>query len=137
MVFVTIECSRKSTLTDGRILMKNLGIDCSHAIRTPWGDFAWRVGDIPYVLSAISSISGVILGGDVITPQMEYTGDNWFYQPVWPAHTPYNESLRSNVERSVQSASEYIGRYTERNGEGDLFVFVVCSSVEAFLRARR
>lgn len=113
--------------------MKKFGSDCTCTIQTPWGEFAWRINDIYYAISMVRSTNGVILGGDVITTEMEYTGSNWFYQPTWPRDIEYTANLRNNVEQSIQRAQEYIDRYISLNNQDCLFVFVVCSAAEAYL----
>lgn len=117
--------------------MRKFGADCSNAIQTPWGEFAWHVDDIPQAMSTVSLTNSVILGGDVITPKFEYTGDNWFYQPTWLLNAEYGPSLQSNIDKSIKCTMEYISKYVSKNGKDYLFVLVVCTATEAYLRARR
>ncbi|MCI6728999.1 MAG: S-layer homology domain-containing protein, partial [Clostridiales bacterium] len=83
-------------------------------------------------MSAVSLTNSVILGGDVVTPKFEYTGDNWFYQPTWLLNAEYGTSLRSNIDRSIKCTMEYISKYVSKNGKDYLFVLVVCTATEAY-----
>lgn len=117
--------------------MSKFGADDSNARQTPWGEFAWRAEDIPEVMLAVRRTNSVILGGDVITPAFEYTGDNWFYDPTWLLNAKLETSLQDNTDRSVECAAEYIRQYTGRNGKDYLFTLAVCTGVEALLHAEK
>lgn len=117
--------------------MQKFGADNSNALQTPWGEFAWRADDIPKAISDIRLRNSVILGGDVITPEFEYTGDNWSYQPTWVLNAKFSASLQSNVDRSIKRTMEYISTYVGENGKDYLFVLVVCTAMEALLYAEK
>ncbi len=123
-------------IKDGGSLQK-FGADNSNTLQTPWGEFAWRADDISKAISDIRLSNSVILGGDVITPKFEYTGDNWFYQPAWLPSAEYDMSLQSNIDRSIKCTMEYINKYISKNSKDYLFIFVVCTATEAYLHARR
>lgn len=117
--------------------MQNFGADYSCTIKTPWGESAWRAEDIPQAISAINESNGVILGGDVISPEMKSTYDSWYYQPTWKTGDSYVSSLRKNTEESIRCAEEYIKRYVDTHGDQYLFIFVVCTGNEALLYSNR
>ena len=65
----------------------------------------------------------LVLGGDVITNEGQYTYDNWYYN-----HNP-NLCANDNIELSVRKCLDYVNLYISRNG--DMFYYVlVLSPVE-------
>lgn len=117
--------------------MSRFGENDSNARKTPWGEYAWRAEDIPDVLLAVRRTNSVILGGDVITPALEHTGDSWHYQPTWLLTAKLETSLQDNTDRSVECAAEYIRQYTEKNGKDYWFALVVCTGMEALLHSAK
>lgn len=115
--------------------MSYFGNDYSCTIKHPSGKIAWRARDISQALVAISEKHYVILGGDVVTLEMQYTNDSWFYQPVWKCSDNYISALQGNIEESISYANEYINSYIRKHGENFLFLFIVCDGTQAMLRA--
>ena len=117
--------------------MPSFGANYTCTVKTSWGEYAWKAEDIQQAYSSISMSCGVILGGDVISPEMKSTNDSWFYQPTWELGDHYSSALRKNTEKSIHCAAEYISRYIELHGKGFLFTLVVCTGNEALLYASK
>ena len=82
-------------------------------------EVAWRIEDAISGLQYFKDSERIVLGGDVLTTSLKYTYDNWYYNPV------LDQSLRLNIDQSVEVASKYILEYLRRNGTGYFIVFVV------------
>lgn len=88
------------------------------AKKTPGNEIAWRIEDVFQIFDKARASNTMILGGDVLTDDISYTYDNWYYIPV------PNASKQENVLWSYSCALEYISDYIERNGK-DFYVVVV------------
>lgn len=64
----------------------------------------------------------IILGGDILTPELKYTYDNWFYDPK------VDISLFENVKQSIAKSEQYITNYRNINGDNFMVVFVISNS---------
>lgn len=79
---------------------------------------AWRIKDAFEVIEHFDKNGIVVLGGDILTENFEYTYDNWYYN-IQPSI-----SAEENGKRSVRTAVEYIRKYIGINGEAFYVVFV-------------
>lgn len=79
---------------------------------------AWRIKDAFYVLEYFNKNGTIVLGGDILTENFEYTYDNWYY------NIQSSISAEENGKRSVRTAVEYIRKYIGINGEAFYVVFV-------------
>ncbi len=80
---------------------------------------AWSMEDALLVLEYLQGLQKVVLGGDILTKTLEYTYDNWYYEPK-----PQKDVL-FNSKHSIRWAQKYLTRYIKRNGSGYYVVFVV------------
>jgi len=88
-------------------------------VLTSHGELAWHIADVPAVLQRISAHGLIVLGGDILDIEMQYTYDNWYHN----VDRSLSKSL--NVKSSFDAAQEYIQKYINRNGEGFFVVLVV------------
>lgn len=81
-------------------------------------ELAWKIDDINPILQWLSANNKVVLGGNVLDANKEYTYDNWYYNPddTCPSLT--------NVKNSIEKASEYISNYITINGSNYYIVLV-------------
>lgn len=79
----------------------------------------WNLKDIKDVLQWLRSNNQIVLGGDIIDAQKNYTYDNWFYN--------YNHlvSVWENVNTSINLALDYTAEYLKRNGDNYYVVLVL------------
>lgn len=112
------------------------GEHCTRVIQTPWGEYAWRADDLKQALDEVNTVSGVILGGDILTSSLEHTGNSWFYQPQRKKGVPFNTMLNDNIQESIHHANEYICQYRTQYGKDFMFVLVVQPALDACLKAR-
>ena len=73
-------------------------------------ELAWKIDDIKPILQWLSANNKVVLGGDVLDINKEYTYDNWYY------NRDDTYSLPENVKNSIEKANEYISNYIAING---------------------
>ena len=99
--------------------IKNVLRRIEGGIQTRGDEIAWPLDVVPSVLEAASLNHWIALGGDVLTPELKHTYDNWYYQP-----NPHM-LLAENVANSIQKASSYIADYSRRNGKDYLYVIVL------------
>ena len=83
------------------------------------GQPAWKLNDLPSVMSCIAENGWIVLGGDVLTCNGKYTHDNWYYDP----DTSLN--IADNVRNSISKCLDYTTEYVNRNGSDFLFVLVL------------
>ena len=88
-------------------------------IYTPWNEYAWKYSDFPELLRYFQENAYIVLGGDILTMELKYTYDNWYYNP-----DPF-DSKEENVRRSIAAAEDYLTNYKNRNGTDYYIVFVV------------
>lgn len=80
---------------------------------------AWEIGVIPQVLDILMKKNCVILGGDILFSNLEYSYDNWYFEPF------DDKDYISNVKMSYNKANDYIKKYIEMNGYNYYVVLVV------------
>lgn len=80
---------------------------------------AWHMEDALLVLEYLQGLQKVVLGGDILTKTLEYTYDNWYYEPK------PQKNVLFNSKHSIRWAQKYLTRYSKRNGCGYYVVFVV------------
>ena len=90
---------------------------CSRDI-SPY-EAAWKIEETPMILDFFASQGKMILGGDILTQDLQYTYDNWYYQ-----ENP-NKTKSKNVKDSNLSAQEYILKYIRSHGAAYHVVIVV------------
>ena len=114
MVHVIIDYSESSSDTM-KIIIKNKTI-----ISTDFSDYesAWKINDALLLLEYIKEKNGLVLGGDILTENLEHNYDSWYYNNN-PAH-----DYQFNVKCSIQHASEYICNYIKNNGDSFHVIFV-------------
>ncbi len=94
-----------------------------YAKETSWQEFAWQIKDALAVLEYVASKENVVLGGDILDNNLNYTYDNWFY------NTDESKSLCDNSVSSVNTAKEYISNYIKRNGTDYYVVIVLADNI--------
>ena len=79
---------------------------------------AWKIKDALEVIEHFDKNGIVVLGGDILTENFEYTYDNWYYDP--------DDTCSSliNAKNSIEKASEYISNYIAMNGS-DYYIVLV------------
>lgn len=82
------------------------------------GEIVWNAEVILNIIAIARKHQRIILGGDILTLEGEYTYDNWYYNP------DPNVSTAVNVERSISICTEYVDNYLKRNGNCFLFLIV-------------
>ena len=97
------------------IYVNNQKID---AVLTPSKELAWPMDKIFLVLQYMQTCNKVVLGGDILTSEMEYNYDSWYY------NCDLSKEHFYNAGRSYNVAIEYIERYIQRNGN-DFWVILV------------
>ena len=85
-------------------------------------EIAFPIQAIPRVLDLVVENQWIFLGGDVLTPELKYTYDNWYYSP------DANISLSANVKQSIEKCKRYISEYGKRNGDDFLYTFTIANS---------
>ena len=89
------------------------------AIHTPWTEYAWNYADFPELLRYFQEKEWIVLGGDILTPELTYTRDNWYYNP------DSTKTQTENICLSCEAAEKYLSMYRDRRGTDYLVVFVV------------
>ena len=82
-------------------------------------ELAWKIDDIKPILQWLSANNKVVLGGDVLDVNKEYTYDNWFFE---------NSNNLNNLEKiteSAKKAKQYINCYYNNFGNEFYYVLVV------------
>ena len=91
------------------------------AMKTKWGTFAWPITDVVDIIMYSITNNQIVLGGDILNKELEYTYDNWYYEP------DNTQNIGENSRRSIEKAKVYISNYIKRNG-GVFYVDIVISS---------
>lgn len=104
-----------------KIVIKRSGLD--DPIVAPSGEQAWSVSAIVGIMQQAIDNRWVVLGGDVISHEGQYTYDSWYY------NRDYNICANDNVEASVRKCLDYINRYITLNGDSFYFVLVLAPVV--------
>ena len=88
------------------------------AVRIQGDWIVWKIDDAIETLGHLANNDLVIVGGDILTNCMEYTNDNWYYNP-----NPIFERSQ-NVKYGLKRSCEYITWYRQKFGD-DFFVLIV------------
>ena len=83
------------------------------------GEYAWKYKDVIGIIDILKNSGYVILGGDVLKRNFEYTYDNWFFE---------NSNNLNNLEKiteSAKKAKQYINCYYNNFGNEFYYVLVV------------
>ena len=80
---------------------------------------AWRIEDAFFVLEYLKNKNKIVLGGDILTKNLEHNYDSWYY------NVKLNKNYNINVECSIKLAFEYISKYIQTNGNTFYVVFVI------------
>lgn len=99
----------------------NIGNEIIVPIQFSKHELAWAIEDAVLVLEYLESIGEVVLGGDVLNENKEYTYDNWHYNP------DDSYSIQTNSVRSIEHAIKYISDYVRKNGN-NFYVVIVTES---------
>lgn len=86
--------------------------------KTPSNETAWKIKDATSVLKNMCSKDLIVLGGDILDLELDYTYDNWFY------NTDQSKDKKENSIRSIQKAVKYVDDYRTANGD-DYYVVIV------------
>lgn len=86
------------------------------ARETAGNEYAWQIREVLDVIEVLRKEGRVILGGDVLDRDMNYTYDNWYHNPSDP---------QTDCETSCGKAKAYVQRYLERFGPEYYVVLVV------------
>lgn len=97
----------------------NIGAKKIYSKETPNKELAWALKDSEAVLEYMYSNKQLVLGGDILNSEFEYTYDNWFY------NKDKSKSNEENSKQSVKFAIQYIVKYMEENGNNYYVIFVV------------
>lgn len=92
------------------------------ARETKWGTFAWPITDIIDVIMYYVTNNQIVLGGDILNEELEYTYDNWYYE------LDNAQNKIENSRCSIEKAKIYISNYIKSNG-GAFYVDIVISNV--------
>ena len=80
---------------------------------------AWAIEDAVEVLAYLTHKKAIVLGGDILTPTLEYNYDSWYY------NVEANKDFQFNVDSSIKLAIQYISNYIKKNGSAFYVVFIV------------
>ena len=86
-------------------------------------EVAWAIEDAMLVLDYLNGRNEIVLGGDILTKDLEYSYDNWYYDV-----NPGMDS-QSNADCSIKRATEYLSSYIKANGNTFYVVFVLDSGL--------
>ena len=84
---------------------------------TVTNEYAWKYKDATEVINTLRENEYVILGGDVLSKNFEYTYDNWFFENN-------NLSRDKTIIESAKKALQYIEWYNSRFGDGFYYIIV-------------
>lgn len=77
-------------------------------------DIAWEYPLVITVIKELEKANALILGGDVLTNKIEYTGDNWSFSEEELKHSPHD---------CYAKTIDYIENYVKKNS--NIFYFVL------------
>lgn len=95
-----------------------VGNEILNSIDFSANETAWMITDAFKVLHYLKSENKIVLGGDILTEELEHNYDSWYYN-VEPMR-----DLKFNIESSVNKAYKYISNYIEKNGNSFYVIFV-------------
>ena len=84
-------------------------------------EFAWKYNEAIEVLSILKNKGIVVLGGDVLNLDLNYTYDNWYFD------IDKNNSHDFNVLCSYEKSKCYIEQYY--NQFGDMCYYIIVPSI--------
>lgn len=87
---------------------KSIGVETGLGIF----EVAWTYDDVMEVLTQLEKEKIIILGGDVLNKNLEYTYDNWYYQ-------------EKDYIGSIEYTRNYINSYYQKNGNDFYYVLVI------------
>lgn len=90
-----------------------------NGVVTDNGELAWTAQQTYEIMKLVEDKQWVVLGGDVLTRQFEYTCENWFFQPN------HYTTLAQNVDESIFRCCQYISNFVKKNGDGFLFLLTI------------
>ena len=97
----------------------SIGDSVFYSKEMPTYEQAWNIADALKLLEYFKLRQDVISGGDILNNKLEYTYDNWFFNPDEEKSKEYNSI------QSINIAYEYLKRYIQRNGENYYVVIVI------------
>ncbi len=98
--------------------MKYINYPSIPSLTTTSGETAWAISDIFKILDYCKENTYIVLGGDILNENLDYTYDNWYYD------TNANIDLKDNSNKSILKANEYISNYIKKNGVNYYVVIV-------------
>ena len=78
---------------------------------------AWPIGSALLVLEHLEITNQTVLGGDILTNDLERNYDSWYY------NEEANIESQFNVKKSIDTAREYISKYIQTNGNSFYVIF--------------
>ena len=82
-------------------------------------ELAWKITDADDFIEDAILNQVIVLGGDILDANLQYTLDNWYYEP------DKSISRKVNSLQSCNCMKKYIERYIERNGS-DFYAIIIC-----------
>lgn len=96
---------------------------------SPQGEEIWKACQLNEVIRFVRQNKLIILGGDVLLPDYEYSYSNWFYAPN------IKKGWENNVELSIAKTRNFIAAYEKENGDSHFFTIVLSEWAEIIIRA--
>lgn len=87
-------------------------------IHSTYGESAWKSTDISKIVEIARKHHRVILGGDIISTQGEYTYDNWYY------NQDSLLSISDNVSQSAEKCLMYLETISNKYTDGYAVILV-------------
>ena len=84
---------------------------------------AWKIEDAILVLEHLKRNNKIVLGGDILTKNLEHNYDSWYY------NVDSKQNPRLNVDGSIGRATEYIANYIHTNGSAFYVIFVIDQAI--------
>ena len=82
-------------------------------------ELAWKITDADDFIEDAILNQVIVLGGDILDANLQYTLDNWYYEP------DKSISRKVNSLQSCNYMKQYIERDIERNGS-DFYAIIIC-----------
>ena len=80
---------------------------------------AWKISCAKSLISEALQNQVIILGGDILNLNLEYTDDNWYYEPNKAKDINYNSI------KSCNCMENYLKKYIDLHGV-DYYIIIVC-----------
>jgi len=71
----------------------------------------WQIALFEELFDEIKKEHKIVLGGDIITEELKYTHDSWYFEPQEA------KSREENCIMSLKTAETYLTNYMKRNGD--------------------